>query len=254
MSDLRSRLFQANNGRCQECNRAISIEAIDHTAAYVVHQEILCVYCRATVRNNVVGVASIEGCRPETVAEVAAGVIAGCQEEGVPPPAYTLWPNYVMLPQQQIEKIVQTTVAEAVKRAGRVPKNRREQPGHKTKADKIKLGEKQNHACAYCGCRMHYETVIDSAEKRVSLATWEHVVDLKHGGTWDRQNLILTCWFCNMLKNDMKMADNEFVVWLYGNRTQYDEMRARMIARLNEKNVTRTQQRTVKGRVDTNGF
>lgn len=254
MSDLRTRLFQTTKGRCQECNRAISLEAIDHTAAYVVHREILCVYCRATVKNNVIGAASIAGCRPETVAEIATGIIAGCQEEGVPPPSPALWPNYVMLPQEQIITVIERTVAESVKRAARIPKNRRDHPKHKRKEDKLKLGAKQNNQCAYCGVTMHYDTVIDSAEKRMTVATWEHVVDLNHGGDWSHQNLILTCWFCNMLKNDMKMADNEFVVWLYGNRDQYEAMRAKMVERLNEKNKTKIQQMKVKGRLDQNGF
>ena len=204
----------------------------------------LCVYCRgqAVVRNFNVTY-SDSSFDPQTIVKFCQIVLAGCDKAGVAPPLPEYWPRYIAIPANQIETLAGRLVEQTVAKTQRMNPNKRQQPAHKNKADKVALGKRQNDQCCYCGVGMHYDDQDRDPEKRVCLATWEHIVNLADDGDWSHRNLVIACLFCNWLRNEMKTTDHEFSVWLYNHRSEFDALRARHIARLKEKSGSKSSQR-----------
>lgn len=68
--------------------------------------------------------------------------------------------------------------------------------GDKKARVKQHLFDIQQGLCRYCGRRMN----LNGPEKSKLLATIDHIVPLRRGGTWAKPNLILACSRCNNYK------------------------------------------------------
>lgn len=246
---IHQRTFDQNGGKCSRCKREVVADARDYRSPYFMFREMLCVYCkgRAIVRNGPEGRSTVTysdaPIDEQTVVRFSQIVLAGCDKAGVAPPEPEYWPRYISIPTDQIEKLAGELVNRFIAKAQRMNPNKRQQPAHKSKADKIALGKRQDDKCCYCGIHMHYDDQERDPEKRVCLATWEHIVNLADDGDWSHRNLVIACRFCNWLRNEMKTTDHEFSVWLYNHRSEFDALRARHIARMKEKSGSKTSQR-----------
>ena len=227
---------ERNGSTCDVCHRKVVPDSSDYRAAYLIKRTIMCVYCRSASRHESIPTAPLSGIREETVVEICNAVLEKCREEDLPPPLPLQWPRYVTVPQDKIALVVDTLIKAARRVAGAMSTSKRSQPSHKTTAHKKEFGKGQHDKCAYCSTQMHYKSAIDmntmAPERRLTLATWEHLTNLGDGGNWDHRNLILACWFCNNLRNEMKLSHDEFAVWLYGNRAEFDRLREQMAKRM----------------------
>lgn len=79
--------------------------------------------------------------------------------------------------------------------------------GAKKERLKLKLFEKQEGLCAYCGRPMRLDVVQNSKMR----ATLDHIIPLFAGGTWAKTNLILSCRKCNNYKGCAIIPE-----WLWG--------------------------------------
>ena len=57
-------------------------------------------------------------------------------------------------------------------------------------------------------------------------ATWEHVVDLKHGGANSMKNIVMACVTCNTTRNILNMDAYVFAEWAKHNREEIERRRA----------------------------
>jgi 5-methylcytosine-specific restriction endonuclease McrA len=83
---------------------------------------------------------------------------------------------------------------------------------------KRELMECQNHKCCYCGSVMTVEFL-----RHPRYATWEHVIELSKGGTWDLDNLVIACSVCNHLRSAMKLDAYEFYEWAKDHLAEIEE-------------------------------
>lgn len=73
-------------------------------------------------------------------------------------------------------------------------------PKTKNRDRLTKLSELQGHRCCYCGKRTwspHYDETGDARD----MATVEHILCRKHGGTNKKGNLVMACGGCNTDRN-----------------------------------------------------
>lgn len=247
---IHQRTFDQNGGKCSRCKREVVADARDHSAPYFMFRDMFCVYCRgrASVRNGPQGRSTITysdaPIDEQTVVRFCQIVMDACAEKGAEAPGPEYWPRYIAIPANQIEKLAGELVNRFVAKAERMNPNRRNQPAHKSKADKIALGKRQGDQCCYCGTHMHYDDQEKDPDTWLDLATWEHIVNLADEGDWSHRNLVIACRFCNWLRNEMKVSDGEFSVWLYNHRADFDALRARHIDRLKEKSGSKASQRS----------
>ncbi len=60
---------------------------------------------------------------------------------------------------------------------------------------KARISESQNHRCCYCGVRFHDDP------KHPSYSTFEHVITQENNGNWSRDNIVLACMVCNIVRS-----------------------------------------------------
>jgi 5-methylcytosine-specific restriction endonuclease McrA len=84
----------------------------------------------------------------------------------------------------------------------------------------LRCSEQQNHRCCYCSRKTWHPSYGETGPKRL-MATLEHVVTRREGGTDSMNNLTMACYRCNNERSDHFTAEEfyEMVVGLRPRRS-----------------------------------
>ncbi|MGE3279591.1 MAG: HNH endonuclease [Alphaproteobacteria bacterium] len=130
----------------------------------------------------------------KTVQEAFEGLIAAgaIRQEGEPNREGTLY--RVLLPEEI--PACQRRRAERAKGASAIPATEREADFYNVRENRIKIYERDNYQCAYCGKQL----------TRFS-ATLDHVIPVSEGGDNSAENLKTACLQCNSRKTARPLGD-----------------------------------------------